>query len=374
MNKINVLYISPNGFLGGAERFVLNTTVAHKNSKKILPIYLFLNSGVTVELCEANNQKIIVLPFKFKYSNFISLIKTIVFIINIVKNENIKVIHATMPYAQILASIATLFTKVKTIWFQHGPVGGTLDQIANLLPVDMILFNSKYLQKTHNKMFRAKRHINDQLIINFGIIKENSKTTNNIFNNNNKIKCILAGRICEWKGQLTLLKCLNLFKNKKMFEFFIIGSPNNKADYKYLETLNKYHKDHNLENVVKFIEHTNNIYDYMNQADILLHTSTIPEPFGLVVAEAMLNGCFVIGSNEGGVTDILRHLKTGITFDSCKNNAHLSLCESLNLYLELSIKDRKDIVLNSKHLIEKYYSIEQLSEQLESIYFKVIKE
>ncbi len=49
----------------------------------------------------------------------------------------------------------------------------------------------------------------------------------------------------------------------------------------------------------------------MSRAMAFLHPITWPEPFGLVMIEAMACGCPVIGMNLGSVPEIIKHGKTG---------------------------------------------------------------
>ncbi|RMD69259.1 MAG: glycosyltransferase, partial [Gammaproteobacteria bacterium] len=51
---------------------------------------------------------------------------------------------------------------------------------------------------------------------------------------------------------------------------------------------------------------------WMGACDIVVHTSTAPEPFGRVIVEAMLLEKPVIASRGGGVEEIVEHGVTGL--------------------------------------------------------------
>ena len=51
------------------------------------------------------------------------------------------------------------------------------------------------------------------------------------------------------------------------------------------------------------------------QADVLLFTSTWPEPFGRVIVEAMASGVVVIGAAVGGATEIMQENENALVFD-----------------------------------------------------------
>jgi glycosyltransferase involved in cell wall biosynthesis len=48
--------------------------------------------------------------------------------------------------------------------------------------------------------------------------------------------------------------------------------------------------------------------------DVVVHASVRPEPFGRVVLEAMACRRPVVGSRDGGITEIIEHGRTGLTF------------------------------------------------------------
>jgi glycosyltransferase involved in cell wall biosynthesis len=50
----------------------------------------------------------------------------------------------------------------------------------------------------------------------------------------------------------------------------------------------------------------------MRALDIVVHASTQPEPFGLVVAEGMACGRPVVASNAGGVSEIIADNETAL--------------------------------------------------------------
>jgi glycosyltransferase involved in cell wall biosynthesis len=50
----------------------------------------------------------------------------------------------------------------------------------------------------------------------------------------------------------------------------------------------------------------------MNVKDVVVHASTQPEPFGLVIIDAMPAGKPVIASNGGAAPEILRDRENGL--------------------------------------------------------------
>ena len=70
-------------------------------------------------------------------------------------------------------------------------------------------------------------------------------------------------------------------------------------------------KDLNIEDRVVFTGHLDGVQSVMAACDVVVHCSTLPEPFGLVTAEATVTGTSVIASDAGGSQEIIKHGERG---------------------------------------------------------------
>lgn len=370
-----MLYISPNGYLGGAERFVVNAAKLHTANNKIDVSILFFSEGEAhKEACNAN-VNCFVLKTRFRLSNPVQLIKALIEIRKIVKNYSPDILNLTMPYSQIVMSLATIGLGIKKVWFQHGPVGGRLDQIANIFSTDMIWYNSAYLMKQHN-LTRPRAHVSaSEEIVRYGI--KNSKT-HEIFENE-IVSIGTAGRICSWKGFHNIIGALGELKNEnklRNLKFFIAGSAKTDRDKEYAENLVILTKEYGLESHIEWHNHVNDIEKFYSKLDVFIHSSTIPEPFGLVVAEAMSAGCLVIGSDSGGVADILINEKTGFTFPSTSDTAIKDLKNVILKILEANQDQRivlKKIAKAGKNFITENYSEDIMIKRVEKLYSELLR-
>jgi glycosyltransferase involved in cell wall biosynthesis len=378
-----VLYISPNGYLGGAERFVLNACIGHQASGKFIPHILFFNDGEFVEI--AKNKGIVchVLKNKFKLSSPFKLLKATSEINQLLKEIQPKVINTTMPYSQIVLNLARKSKETVTIWFQHGPVGGTLDRLCAYLPCEHLFFNSMYLKEEHYSTSNQQVPKFGDSIISLGVEKQpadsnlSSKIREEHLSNSEEFLIISAGRICDWKGYHNTLTALKIMQNRnesafKKIRFLLIGEAKRESDQEYLNSLKSQAEE--LSGQVKFLGFKNNIKDFYKAADLFIHSSTIPEPFGLVVAEAMAQGTIVIGGNVGGVTDILRSNETGFSFSAHTEKAPEELAGIIESIVsgKISKEKRETIKENAKGLIHEKYSVEAMTQQLEEKYNELI--
>jgi glycosyltransferase involved in cell wall biosynthesis len=87
----------------------------------------------------------------------------------------------------------------------------------------------------------------------------------------------------------------------------------------YLQQLKHSVESKQLSDKVCFISFVQNVSAMMPIFDALMLT-TYSETFGLVLIEAMRANVAVIGSNAGGVLEIIDHEKTGLLFET--QNSH----------------------------------------------------
>ena len=104
------------------------------------------------------------------------------------------------------------------------------------------------------------------------------------------MKIINIGRFVDQKDQETLIKALNLLKNKIEFQARIIGRGQLK------EKLNKLINKYKLSSKVKLINFKKNPFNYLKQSDVFILTS-LYEGLPNVLLEALTLKRFVISSD-----------------------------------------------------------------------------
>ncbi|MFE3229934.1 glycosyltransferase family 4 protein [Nocardia sp. NPDC059228] len=111
----------------------------------------------------------------------------------------------------------------------------------------------------------------------------------------------VVGRLAPWKGQDLFLRALADVKTLPREVFLVGGTFFDEEPYRAeLEV----HATA-LDLPVTFTGHVDNPESYLRHADILVHCSVLPEPFGQVVVEGMRAGCAVIATRPGGPEEIV---------------------------------------------------------------------
>ncbi len=130
---------------------------------------------------------------------------------------------------------------------------------------------------------------------------------------------VFAGTIQEQKGVLTLVKAvMQLRKQGCNIKLNLVGVCNNES---YMKEI----KNEASAEVVSICGFAENIYEYFLNADLIVLPSK-EESFGMVLLEAMYARKAVIGSNIGGIPDIIVDGQTGYIFE-CDN--HIDLAEKI---------------------------------------------
>lgn len=137
-----------------------------------------------------------------------------------------------------------------------------------------------------------------------------------------KFDLVLFGRIEQGKGQHVLVDAIDiLVKGGEDIGALIVGHV---MDQSYYDRLVQSVHDRSLQEHISFLDFMENPQAFMPCFDAVVLT-TYCETFGLVLAEAMRAGVAVIGTNAGGVPEIIEHEKSGLLFDP-GNEKELANC------------------------------------------------
>jgi glycosyltransferase involved in cell wall biosynthesis len=116
-------------------------------------------------------------------------------------------------------------------------------------------------------------------------------------------------RISRWKGQDVLMKAFAQQHPTTML--LLVGAPLF-GENEFLGELELLSHQLQISDRVIFAGFKDNPEALLSMCDIVVHPSSSPEPFGRAVVEAQLSGKLVIGTDMGGIREIIEHGKTGL--------------------------------------------------------------
>ena len=121
----------------------------------------------------------------------------------------------------------------------------------------------------------------------------------------------LIGRIAEWKGQHVFLRAAAAVRQRfPDTRYWIVGAPLF-GEHEYERTLHEMTEQLGLTDRVEFLGFRNDVARLMQEIDIVVHASTLGEPFGQVVIEGMAAGKPLVATNGGALPEIVIPGETG---------------------------------------------------------------
>lgn len=121
----------------------------------------------------------------------------------------------------------------------------------------------------------------------------------------------IVGNIKHWKGQHVVVEAFGILRDKYPgLHCVLVGSI---ADEAYGERLRTRAQELGIPpNALVFTGYEPHPTDLMRAMDVVIHASVLPEPFGIVLLEAMAVRRPLIASRDGAPMAIIEHGKTGL--------------------------------------------------------------
>ena len=373
MSKKNLLIFMPSVEGGGVEKnFFL---IINYLSDKFSNIFL-ITSDKLIKKKISHKIKLIgpdssIWQTKSRYPKYFICILYLIMFLIVNKNTLIFAFQANL-YATLIAKIFGKKIITRSNASSEGWSKNVLKKLIYkvfLRLSDQVIVNSYDFKKELDNKFK----INSVVIFNplnkFEIQKKSREKLKFNFYKKSKVKLITVGRLVDQKDQLTLLKAINLIKEKNI-QLLIIG--NGGEGKKLIDYIVK----KKLSSVVKIISYKTNPYKYIKKANIFILTSKF-EGLPNVLLEALALKKYIISTNcPTGPREILLNGKGGdlvkigdyktlskkILNYSIKNN---KLKKKLNKKINLGYQNlnRFDYSLNMKkyyNLIRKHYVDEKI--------------
>jgi glycosyltransferase involved in cell wall biosynthesis len=122
----------------------------------------------------------------------------------------------------------------------------------------------------------------------------------------------LVGRLQPWKGQDRLLRAQALLRERgQEIHTLIVGGDSYGLSPEYARSLSGLARRLGLDEAVTMTGEVPDAGPYIRQMDVLVNASD-PEPFGIVLLEAMARGVAVVAVNSGGPGEFIDDRRTGV--------------------------------------------------------------
>ena len=314
--KKNILELCMSPDLGGLELYMAKASGALKNEFNVFSV---ITQDSKLSEYFSKDQQVI----EFKKSSKFFMLRKSKKLATIIDKNHIDLIHIHWTKDIPLVVLAKLLSKNKPKIVQTRHM--TMTRFKND-------FYHKFLYKHIDLMIAVTKQVKDQLE-KFIPLEVRPKIEVLYGGSDEVVECPplklqqnsfnigMVGRINKDKGQYLLIDAIEILQQKNFdARAYFVGNPMNDA---YLDELKQSVVDKKLQDRVEFLGFMKNPYPFYSACDVIVLASK-KETFGLVLVEAMKSGTAVIGSNSGGVLEIIQDYKTGLLFEAgeAKSLAH----------------------------------------------------
>jgi len=178
----------------------------------------------------------------------------------------------------------------------------------------------------------------------------------------------IAGRIVRWKGHIEFLNAALLVLGRVPDSRVIIIGDFADGDRAYQDKIVSMIRESGFEERILLAGYVEDMVTYYSALDVLVHTSIQPEPFGMVITEAMACGVPVVASDRGAPGEIIRDGVNGFLVDPDNKDA---LAETIVGLLE-DDELRQGIGRKGKAWVQESYNLQEYGFAMEEVYRGVL--
>jgi glycosyltransferase involved in cell wall biosynthesis len=178
----------------------------------------------------------------------------------------------------------------------------------------------------------------------------------------------IVGRIVRWKGHVEFLNAAFIVLEAVPDALALIVGDFSDGDAAYQDQIRKMIDDSRYGDRIIMTGYLKDVSSVYAMMDVCVHTSIEPEPFGLVIIEAMANGVPVIASDRGAPKEIIAHNANGYIINP---ESYQEIADA-TIRLLNDEKLRKNMAENARRHVREHYSEKDYARSVENLYLEVL--
>ena len=382
--KIKVLQVIPRLGYGGAETGCYD--LAHFLPEQGCKSFIATSGGELLKFVDKKKVKLFKLPVQSK--NPILILFNAIAISFVILIYNINIVHVRSRAPAWSCFLATKLTFRKIVSTFHGTYNfsNKVKKFYNSIMArsDLVIAGSNFIfshiTENYGDFFlKSKR----KLLVIFRGINTNYFNPQKILPrkldkfykqhkiDKNKFIILLPGRLTPWKGQKIFIEAIKLLCEKSdipSFEAILLGSDQGRNVYK--KQLIDLVLQYRLNNIIKFIDHCEEMPIAYGSASLVCSCSYEPETFGRVSVEAQSMQIPIIASNIGGSKETIIENKTGYLF---KNKDPVDLANSIATIMQKKYNILESLGIEGRKNVLKKFDVDKMCQTTFTEYKKLIE-
>ncbi len=377
MSEPRVLQVLPELNQGGVERGTID--IARALTEAGFNSFVCSNGGKMVSELEALKVTHIKLPVNSK--NPITIIKNIFKLKDIIKQNDINIVHARSRAPAWSSYLACLLTGCNFITTFHGAYGAehSLKRFYNsvMLRGKRVIAISNFILKHIETRYRC--NISRIKVVHRGVdldyfnpkkvTQSRIEQVKKMLNMELKGKVILMpARITRLKGHIYMLEALKYLKDED-YTFLIVGITTDKH-YEYKKEIERTIIAYGLKDKVSIHSAVSDMPALYSLSDIVVCPTITAEAFGRTITEAQAMGKLVVATRIGAPVEIIDNGKSGFLVSV---NDPSDMTDVLRKLFKMDEKSKAKIVKVAKEKVESEFSLDKMCQQTLNIYKEVLE-
>jgi glycosyltransferase involved in cell wall biosynthesis len=318
------LFVQSTTEVGGAESTLLNLFASSEAlRRRSLIVSLGFSKGDLPARLRAVGADVVELP-RARLREPIKMAGTLLSLRRLVRAHGIKVVLGNGAHPQAIGGLAARLAGVKSVFlvnmihayplWKNEPV----DVLALRGPCDLFLAISKASQATLEKLrpgVKCKLFYWGTPIVDVSA-EEAKRARAELGVAADEILVGVFGRLQRWKGQdVFLAAAVEVARARPKAKFVVVGGSVFGLEPEFFEGLKQSAVAQGIADRLQFTGFRTDVARMMAACDVICHTTRVPEPFGLVIVEAMVQARPVIATRGGGPSEIIATEEDGLLVD-----------------------------------------------------------
>jgi glycosyltransferase involved in cell wall biosynthesis len=390
-----ILYFDHTAMLGGGEIALFNV-IRYMDRQLVTPVVVLCSEGPLADrlrdICDVHilslpehvrNRRKDSLGWKslLKLRDIAALVLCSFRLARLAAQQDVSLIHTNSLKADIIGGIAGRLAGRPVVWHVHDrieedylpkPMVRAFRFLCGFLPSYVIANSQAVLETLHLKRSRPQTAISPGVELPKCLTAASRAVVHpEGFANGGAEKQVIAliGRICPWKGQHVFLQAAAAVRRRFPNAIFKIVGAALFGEEQYEAELRRLCTELDMNGAIEFTGFCSNVTGLIAELDLVVHASTIAEPFGQVIVEGMAAAKPIVATNGGGVPEIVLDNVTGFLVPMgdasamaeaiCKIVADRALARRMGLH---GLKRARDL-----------FSIESTAQKVEAVYRQLLE-
>jgi glycosyltransferase involved in cell wall biosynthesis len=375
---MRILHVAAAAERGGLEVVLLNLLQSIDRSR-FSPQVLLLEDGPLVREIEETGTETHVIQ-SGRVRDVFTGRRAIADMVKLIRSQGISLVHSHNSKAHIYGGLAAAIAGVPALYHLHGVPkltftrDGVISLLSMAIPARRIVACSTYVATAFRRAWHSRREI---AVVHNGVMPRvpSAAASPNIRAEfgvpEDAFLVVMAARLQRWKGVHVLLNAAaQVTKDYPQVYFIVVGGTLFGLEEGYASELSEQIERLNLGTVVRLAGFRTDVERFYLAADLVVHSSIEPEPFGMVLLEAMASGRPVVASDCGGPREIVVNGVTGLLVPP--NDVKL-LAEGI-LALLKDPESRVRMGQAGASRFREFFGADRMVRQIETLYERMIEE